>query len=298
MAFFLSPDEQVYARYGGRDAKDADNRQSLDGLRYTMLSVLAAHRQKVKAFAPRSEKGPKSVRDLVGWADSRCYHCHEVKEALINELDRSGRWSRDQIWRYPLPDNLGFVLEVDRGNVVGRVEPGSPAARAGLAVGDVLRRLGGVPVHSFADAQFALDKAPAAGSVDATWKRGAVERSGKLTLPAGWKKTPVTWRASLRHLVPTVPLYGQDLTAAQKKALGLAERQLAFRQEDRVQGAAKEAGVRPGDVILGVDDRRLELDADGFRRYVRREYLAGDRVWLNLVRDGKPLKLPLTLGSN
>jgi hypothetical protein len=55
MIFFFSADEQVYARYGGRDAESADSRQSLEGLRYTMASVLKMHSRQDKAFGPRSQ---------------------------------------------------------------------------------------------------------------------------------------------------------------------------------------------------------------------------------------------------
>ena len=37
------------------------------------------------------------------------------------------------------------------------------------------------------------------------------------------------------------------------------------------------------------------MDAYGLDRYVRREYLVGDRVTINVLRDGKRLSLPLTL---
>ena len=55
MVFFLNADGKMYARYGGRDGKGPDERQSLEGLRYTMQSVLDMHRAPEKAFAPRDD---------------------------------------------------------------------------------------------------------------------------------------------------------------------------------------------------------------------------------------------------
>ena len=52
-------------------------------------------------------------------------HCHQVKEALNAEFVRNGQWSRELAWRYPLPENLGFELEIDRGNVVKKVRQGN-----------------------------------------------------------------------------------------------------------------------------------------------------------------------------
>lgn len=296
IVFFLNAEGKVYARYGGRDAENPDRRQSLAGLRYTMLSVLEMHNRAEKAFAPRTVAEPRFIRDVLGRRRrGGCMHCHQVREALDADLRRQGKWTRDSAWCYPLPDNLGFELEIDRGNIIKRVTAKSPAAVTGLKVGDRVERLNGVPIHSFGDAQFALDRAPTTGLIEVQWRRGGKIGQGKLALAEGWRKTDLTWRASRQHLVPSARLYGRDLSAAEKKALGLPAKQLAFRQKDIVQAQAREAGVRPGDIILGVDDRRLEMDVDAFLKYVERNYLVGDRVTVNLMREGKRLNLPMLL---
>jgi serine protease Do len=295
MVFFLDADGRVYGRYGGRDAEGPDSRQSLAGLRHTMQSVLAMHAREDREFAPRAQEAPRYIRDVGGVRARGCMHCHQVKEALNADLRRSGKWERDSAWRYPPPENVGITLEIDRGTVVKEVKDGSPAAAAGLRPGDVLRRLNGVPVHSFADAQFALDRAPKAGKVEIAWRRGEDAAKAELTLAAGWRETDLTWRPSMATLVPSARLYGEDLSAEEKKALGLAPGQLAFRQRSAVPRQAADAGVRAGDVILGVDGKRLDVDADEFLRYVQRSYLVGDRVEVNLLRDGKRLDLPMTL---
>lgn len=295
--FFLSAEEKVYARYGGRDASGPDARQSLAGLRYTMNSVLEEHQRKDKAFAPRPPGPPKTIRQVAGAGRRRgCFHCHQVKEVLDQDLKRTGKWDRALAWRYPLPDNLGLVLDVDRGNVVRRVAPDSPAAQAGLEQGDVVRQLNGVPVHSLADAQFGLDRAPRKGKLGVTWERAGKARTGSLSLPEGWRKSDIAWRPSMQRLLPSLPLDGNDLTTVEKQALGLSAEQLAFRQRDSVHSRARAAGVRGGDIILGVDDKTFpDMDAFGLDRYVHRAYLVGDRIQVNILRDGKRLRLPLTL---
>jgi serine protease Do len=294
--FFLNAEEQVYARYGGRDGKGPDERQSLDGLRYTMNSVLQMHERKDKAYAPREEV-PQYIRQIARGGRSRgCYHCHQVQEILNDELKRTGKWERDQIWRYPLPDNLGMFLELDRGNVVQRVAPESPADRAGLEPGDLVERLNGVPLHSQADAQFALDRAPAQGPIPVTWTHAGQARSGAISLSEGWRKGDISWRTSLRHWVPYLPLNGTELTVEQKKALGLSPPQLAFRQRDQVHSWVQAAGIRGGDIILGVDEKQLDgMEVDDFRDFIHRAYVVGDRVHVNVMRDGKRLSLPITL---
>ena len=71
----------------------------------------------------------------------------------------------------------------NRSNVVARVMPESPAAKAGLKKGDVVRQLGNVPIHSFGDATFALDQAPTSG------RNVVMERIGQLAISAPRRRT-------------------------------------------------------------------------------------------------------------
>jgi len=180
----VSPEGQVYSRYGGRDSKDAENRLSLAGFRHTMESVLAEHAKKAPQFAERTVEKPQYPRDM-NIAKRGCVHCHNVKEQQEIDLTKAGKWTRDLVWRYPPPDNIGLIPDVDRGNVVKRLTPESPAAKAGLKPGDQLRSLNRVPIHSFGDALFALDRAPARGGIDVAWERDGKAMSAKLELSEG-----------------------------------------------------------------------------------------------------------------
>jgi hypothetical protein len=297
MVFFLNAEGQVYARFGGRDAESPDRRQSLEGLHYTMESVLRMHDDEQKVFARRAEKAPKFVSDALSVPRfGRCLHCHRVKEILNNDLKKKGKWSPEMIWRFPLPENLGFDLEIDRGNVIKDIRDKTPASASGLRAGDVLQLLNGVPVHSFGDAQFALDIAPSSGSSEVVYRRGDQVHKNRLSLPEGWRKTDLTWRPSMQQLVPSARLSGRDLTEEEKKARGLAARQLAFRQKEPVSSQAEAAGIRAGDIILGVDDRPfLDMDVYDFLRYVQHHYLVGDRLTVNILRDDKRMNVNMTL---
>ena len=90
-------------------------------------------------------------------------------------------------------------------------------------------------------------------------------------------------------------LYGRDLNLDERKKLGLIPKQLAFAHRDRVLTQAKNAGIKPGDVILGFDGRVLQMTAYDFQTWVRENYILGDRVKINVIRDGKRMDIPMTL---
>jgi serine protease Do len=296
MVFFLNADEEIYSRYGGRDAEDADSKQSLAGLRYSMLAALETHKDKSRPKVERKE--PLQVRSLKSAGNYRgCIHCHNVKEIQNDELKRQGQWSREKLWRYPMPENVGLTLEIDRGNVVKSVSRDSVASAIGVSAGDVIDKMGGLRIRSFADAQTALDQAPVKGSLAVEWLRDGERHSATLALKDGWRRTDISWRPSMQKYLASPRLYGRDLSLDERKALGLKPKQLAFAHRDRVLTQAKNAGIRSGDVILGFDGRELEMTAYDFQTWVRENHILGDRVKINVIRDGKRLDIPMTLAK-
>ncbi len=296
IVFFLNAEGQVYARYGGRDGTGPDARQSLEGLHYTMASVLAEHRAARPRVVARPSPEPLLIHEVpAAKGRGRCLHCHQAKEILHHQLKLDGAWSLEHAFRYPPPDNVGLQLELHRANMVERVLPASAAAAAGLQTGDRLLELNRVPIHSYGDAQYALDLAPQTGEIPVSWQRGETRHEGKLLLPAGWRRSDISWRPSLAALTASPRLYGPDLSEEEKVALGLAPDRLAFREQDRVSEQARLAGVQEGDIIIGVNDAELKMNAGEFTKYVRANFVAGETVRVNLIRDGRRLTLPMLL---
>lgn len=295
MIFLINADEHIFGRYGGRDAKTADGRVSLAGLRYAMQAALEAHRSNPKLAVSKAGVRPRFIRDLTGGTRRGCVHCHEVNEIRFAALKRKGQWTRDHIWRYPLPDNLGFTLKVDRGDVVQRVERDTPAARLGLRPEDVLTSIGVTSVHSLADAQFAFDNAPKTGSIPVAWRRGETTLKGELKLDTGWRTTDISWRRSMQRFVPSARVFGRNLKPRERQAHGLSAKQLAFWQLFPVSSVAKTAGIREQDIILGFDGIKLEMTPYDFLSHVRSNYLVGDKVTVNVLRGKKRLNLPMQL---
>lgn len=297
VGFFVNADEVVYGRYGGRDAKSPDERMSLPGLKYAMRAALDAHKKSQEKPRARPDKPllAENYADAKKMRRGECIHCHQVNELRRAEEKSTGKWQRDSLWVYPLPENLGLTLEVDRGNGVRSVAADSPAAKAGLKPGDVVRKVNGVPIASFADAQYALHRAPVKGETTIAWERGGTAMTGTLALADGWRKTNVTWRPSMLDILPSMPLDGDDLTPKEKQALGLPEKRLAFRQGPKVYCDAQAWGVQAGDVVIGIDNLPLEMTMADFLGHVRKNFLVGDKITLNVLRGGKRVDLEATL---
>jgi len=297
-AFFLNAEEKIYGRFGGRDAVSADKYLTLSGLKNAMRAALAAHRREPIARPAVVSRPAVSVEQYPAVTQLKanaCVHCHQVYDFRRQGSRTAGKWRLDDAWVYPLPEKLGFTLDPDSGQRLASVAADSAAARAGLEAGDLLTRIHGRPVASFADAQYALHHAPAEGTITVSWQHAGQLRAGTLELTPGWRKTDISWRASMWGLEPAPCVHGKDLTAAEKKALGLAENHLAFRQGRFVPVAARMAGIQENDIILGIDDRDLELTMLQFNAYVRLNYKVGERITFTVLRNGERLKLPMTL---
>jgi len=298
MALFLNADGLVYGRYGGRTPDSPSALFSLKGLAHSLESALASHRGNVAA-APAA-RPPRRVEEYAAarnFPDNACLHCHHVYDFRREAMQAAGTWTLDEVWVYPEPGNVGLALNPDRGSEVVRVVKDSAAQRAGIAKGDVLKSLGGRAIASSADVQYALHRAPVRGEIPVVWQRGEELHHGKLVLDAGWRKTDVSWRWSLRGLTPPSFLHGDDLTAAEKTALGLEPSQMAFRQGAYVQRQARQAGININDIILGVDGKRLDLTARQFDAFIRLNYKVGDVVTYNILRDKKRLDIKLKLAE-
>jgi serine protease Do len=298
MGFFLNADGVLYGRYGGRDADSADSRVSLPGLRYAMEAALTQHRRMETPTSPLETKPPRTVEQYPATRrlpERACIHCHQVYDLRRESLQAAGKWRLDDLWVYPLPENIGLTLDVDRGDRVARIAADSLAARTGIQVGDRLLTIDDRPIASFADVQYALHRAPTNGTLTITWQRAAQTHKRELPLAEGWRKTDLSWRWSLRGVDPPPWVHGDDLSTEEKKALGLSETRLAFRQGPFVPEPARQAGIRQNDIILGVDGKVLDMKERQFGAYIRLNYHVGDRVTYNALRRGKRLDIPLTL---
>jgi len=170
---------------------------------------------------------------------------------------------------------LALKLEKTSGALVTRVEPGSPADKAGLKEGDVVTSIAGRTVKSGADLRNRIgllrvgDKAELSVSRDKALKT--------LTVQVAKKEPQVTARAG--EITPR--LAGATFNAVQPSSTQQQRlRGIEVSTVDR-DSAAWQAGLRPGDIVTAVN-REPVTTIDGFTRSVRAA--AQGPIALNLIR--------------
>ena len=186
------------------------------------------------------------------------------------------------------------------GVLVDSLRAGGPAelAKPALQPGDLILRADGREVRGLADLREATRLALAGAEprpVMVGVRRGdadlvAVVRVGPETDPAPVPRVPKAWAGvSTQVLLPELA-----------KALG-ADVRSGLRVTQLVPGgAAEKAGLKVGDLLLRLDGKvipaRRPEDAEWFGSTLR-EYDPSATVALDVLRDGKPLKVDLPLAE-
>src|SRR6185436_16051869 len=145
-ALLMNADGHVYHRYGGRDERGAGVWLSEASLERVLEQTLREHEAYRSSKPSPPERKPALRLEQVPAFQKRdkgeCIHCHSVFPALYEERLAAGKWSEDQRWVYPSPGRIGLDLDRDDQTRIVTVRAESPAAAAGLRIGDRLLRAG------------------------------------------------------------------------------------------------------------------------------------------------------------
>ncbi len=325
--FMLNAVGDIYGRYGTRsDQKEWANDVSIAGLGKALEGALELHkaypanraelagkRGAIPEFPVpeqfptlRGKYGPKL--DYEGNVVRSCIHCHQIGDAQrAYHLQKDGSLPDRVLFPYPHPKSIGLVMDPQERALVKRVEPGSPAAAAGFTAGDVIARMDGQPLLSIADMQWVLQQVPAdGGRVTAEVRRGGGSQKNSVTLelPAGWRRRDdIAWRASSwelrRHALGG--LFLKTVDADGRESLRVGDGEMALRAQHVGEFAphdrAKRAGFRKGDIVVSFDGRKDLLRETDLLAYALEQAKAGKQVDVDIVRDGKPLRLQLPVGG-
>src|SRR5262245_50722004 len=275
--FFLNGDGTIYGRYGTRagNGDKSTTHISIPSFKIAMQRALELHRgypaNKTQLAGKRGPKAEYAVAEKIpNVEEHHCIHCHNVREGLLRTKWQDKKLTAADLWLYPLPENVGLKIDVDDGLRVQAVTPGSPAAKADLRAGDEFISLGGQPLVSIADIQWVLHQAPVEGKVAATVRRDGKELKTAITLAGSWKESDIAWRSSsgpgLRYGFWPTPL---DANERSQHKLGADS--FAFRVKNLYTPRAeklKDAGLRQGDIIVGVDGNTKSMTESQFIAYL------------------------------
>ncbi len=223
---------------------------------------------------------------------------------VVNQLKKNGKVERGMIGvtlqELTADAARGFNLPDSRGALVNEVSPGSPAEKAGIRPGDVIRSVNGRQVNEWNELPPIIGAMSPGTRVTLEIMRDGREREVTVTLApldetaAGGTPRfdePRSRDDGASASSNPLGIIGQDLDAQDRRQLGLEKDEGVG--VARVQGlAAREAGIRPGDVILAVGRTNVASVAELNRALA--DVDAGDTVMLLVRRRGATQYIAVT----
>ena len=308
--FAVSPDEQIYLRYGGRDARSADSYLDLDSLVLALEAGLEQHERWKRGELPKTERpAPKFPRDIEMLRNAemtggrvtgrRCIECHMISDYDVVAKEAAGTLDKPRdIFRSPDIRDIGIHLDVPKGLVVADVT--GVAAGGGMSTGDTIVEIEGTPVLTFGDFLHVYDHVDRSSTELSLAVERRASPGGKATrVELELELPPLWWVHDLKYrrwsVDPVTYFDSEPLPAERKTALGL--KPLGFACEvTKVRHWASVLGnhtLEPGDVIVSVDGVETDPLATSCALYIQLRVRAGDSVTLGVIRNGESIDTPL-----
>jgi serine protease Do len=185
-----------------------------------------------------------------------------------------------------------FGLDRPRGALVAFVEKDGPAAHAGVEAGDVILGVGQRPIERYGELSTAIAAMKPGTEVALLVWRGGKQQNINVKIDALPDQHPA---AAAREGKPSE-------SPRSESALGLTVRPLEPREQqqagtagslvvEEARGAAQAADVEPGDIILGVNGRRVH----SVKELQEAAHGAGKNVALLIQREDQQIFVPLRL---
>ncbi len=213
-----------------------------------------------------------------------------VASRTVEQLKANGKVSRGLlgVGIEGVQTDLANVLKLDRprGALINRIEKDSAADKSGLEVGDVILEFNGQPIEKFAELP------PMVGATPPNTKiKLLVNRWGKhklVTVKLDELSTDTVAATSSAEdgtgLSNALGLIVTELDQNHRQYAGIPDGALLV--NDVESEAAWRAGVRPGDILLRINQSRVKSMQE-FAQLVR-SVTPGDTVALLVVQKGNP----------
>jgi S1-C subfamily serine protease len=220
---------------------------------------------------------------------------------VLDAFDK-GILSQDLLWRYPLPQNIGLIIDRADGRRIEGTVGGSNLAKAALPSGAELTTVNGQGITSIADIQWALHTLPAdQKDIRITFRDQGNEISLSYPLEKGWRKTDLSWRGSMWSVPPRLRIWLPEPDEKERRRHKLPVGQSAvvarwINTKEEAGRIAKKAGLQTGDLIIEVDGKPVPKGGGAkFSTYVKLNYKPGQKLPLTVWRFGKRVNIELPL---
>jgi serine protease Do len=222
----------------------------------------------------------------------------DVAIDISNQLKASGKISRGWlgIGIQEITKELAesFGMKNTNGALVAGVEKGSPAEKGGLEAGDVITKFDGKAIVASSDLPRAVGATKPNKQVPVEVLRKGATKTLNVTLGEMPSDNEIATSAGKLPAKPEVNRIGlllKELTPQQKKKLNGKNGLLVVDS----QGAAAQAGLRRGDVILGLNNSEVE-SLEQFNKQVAAAP-SGKTVALLVQRGENTLYVPVKVGN-
>ena len=213
----------------------------------------------------------------------------DVAMKVAGQLRATGKVSHGRLGVGIQPLNMSlaqsFGLPDTNGALIGSVEKDSPAEKAGLKSGDVIRKVDGVAMTD---------------TTDVTSRIGNSAPGTKLALEI-WRDGKATTVNATVGAFDDDKVAKADDAVADKGKLGVAVRPLTPEEKKEVghaglvvqnaTGPAAKAGIQAGDLIVGVGNAKIAT-VEELKKHVD---AAGKSIALLIERDGRQIYVPVRL---
>jgi serine protease Do len=224
----------------------------------------------------------------------------EVALDVAKQLHASGKVTRGRlgVGVQPVTKELAqsFKLDSATGAVVTSVEAGSPAAKAGIKVGDIILSYQGKPIDepSVLPRLVAATK-PGENAQLEVWRGGKRERLAVTVgeIPSEVAATKTGEKPAKESASTDLGFAVRDLAPEERKALGV---DYGLVVEDVTGGSALASPIQPGDVILAVNQDRFR-SVDEFNKLVKQRK-KGENVALLVRRGDASVYVPIEIGTS
>jgi serine protease Do len=187
-----------------------------------------------------------------------------------------------------------FGLDRPRGALVSSVEKDGPAARAGVSPGDVILGVGGHPIERFGELSSTIaGMKPGSDAALSVWRNGREQTLNVKVVELKEQEQQVALRGGSQP---------KEHASDQASELGLTVRPLEPREKEQagtqgsllvesVAGPAQAAEVEAGDIILGINGKRVRT----VKELQDAARSAGKNVALLIQREDAQIFIPLRL---